>query len=120
MQPRRRAPQLGCAVQARGSIGDGSPAEMLSWQPARTARYVPFGGLAQEQGMTLDAIVANRNQFSSAGRSTGGRGTGAGGEAGSGKRGTGGSSGRSRGRGGVQDGGGGGGRSKEDSVVMKR
>jgi hypothetical protein len=56
-QPRKKA-----AMSASG-LGAQSLQELLASAPPAPARFVPFGGLAQERGMTLDAIVANRKHF---------------------------------------------------------
>eukprot|EP00775_Hariotina_reticulata_P013435 gene13435-13563_t len=51
--------------------GAGPPCaqQQADCQPGRQMRYVPFGGLAQEKGMTLNTIVLNRNSLSGSGAS---------------------------------------------------
>jgi hypothetical protein len=53
-QPRRRAPAAGGSGRA---AAPGEPG-LLDFAPNRAARFVPFGGLAQEKGMSLDAVAA--------------------------------------------------------------
>lgn len=56
-QPRKKAPSAG-----NSSLGAQSLQQLLASAPPAPARFVPYGGLAQEKGMTLDAIIANRKQ----------------------------------------------------------
>jgi hypothetical protein len=37
--------------------------ELIAAGAAQPVRFVPYGGIAQERGMTLDAIIANRKHF---------------------------------------------------------
>eukprot|EP00878_Enallax_costatus_P026513 GHUV01028455.1.p1 GENE.GHUV01028455.1~~GHUV01028455.1.p1 ORF type:complete len:398 (+),score=120.36 GHUV01028455.1:1175-2368(+) len=56
-----------------GAAAAASDSKQLEWRPNKAMRYVPYGGIAQEAGMTLDTIVTNRNQFDRAsGGSSGG------------------------------------------------
>lgn len=54
-QPKKK-PTLGAAATA-------SDSKQLEWQPNKAMRYVPYGGIAQEAGMTMDTMITNRNQF---------------------------------------------------------
>lgn len=56
VQPRKK-----CVAPKAG--GAGSWQALLAAGPAQPVRFVPRGGLAQERGMTLDAIIANRKHF---------------------------------------------------------
>ena len=56
-----------------GAAAAASDSKQLEWRPNKAMRYVPYGGIAQEAGMTLDTIITNRNQFERAfGGSSGG------------------------------------------------
>ncbi|KAF8065832.1 hypothetical protein HT031_002892 [Scenedesmus sp. PABB004] len=63
--PARKAAVPGAAAAA------GSARSMLASQPARETRCVPFGGIAQERGRTVDTIVASRAQACGGGRGGG-------------------------------------------------
>jgi hypothetical protein len=54
-QPRRRPPP----PAPPGARPPGAPG-LLDWAPNRAARFVPYGGLAQERGMNLDDVAAIR------------------------------------------------------------
>lgn len=58
-QPRKKA----VANAAAAAAGAHSLQQLLAAQAPQPMRFVPYGGIAQEQGMTLDAIVANRKHF---------------------------------------------------------
>ncbi|GBF93084.1 hypothetical protein Rsub_05695 [Raphidocelis subcapitata] len=54
-QPRRGAAGAGGGgARGGGAAGPG----LLAWAPNRAARFVPFGGLAQEHGMNLNDVAA--------------------------------------------------------------
>jgi hypothetical protein len=82
-----------------GGGGGGGPG-LLDWSPNRTARFVPFGGLAQERGLNLNAIAAIASIARGAGTGAARKGASGGGGGGGG--------GGSRGASGARRGGGGG------------
>lgn len=47
---------------ATAATVDSASRQQLDWQPDRTMRYVPYGGIAQEKGMTLNSIMMYRTQ----------------------------------------------------------
>eukprot|EP00879_Flechtneria_rotunda_P012272 GHRR01012818.1.p1 GENE.GHRR01012818.1~~GHRR01012818.1.p1 ORF type:complete len:258 (+),score=98.23 GHRR01012818.1:920-1693(+) len=50
----RRKPVPGAAADK-----DSGSKQQLDWQPNRTGKYVPFGGIAQEHGMNINTIIQN-------------------------------------------------------------
>lgn len=66
-QPRKKAAVATAGSAASGAqqqqAGSGVRQLLASAAAEVPMRFVPYGGLAQERGMTLDVIVANRKQF---------------------------------------------------------
>jgi hypothetical protein len=58
-QPRKKLPEN--ATAAAGSAP--TLQQLIAAGAAQPVRFVPYGGIAQERGMTLDAIIANRKHF---------------------------------------------------------
>lgn len=68
LQPRKKAAAAtagaaGASGAQQQQAGSGVRQLLVSAGAEVPMRFVPYGGLAQERGMTLDAIVANRKQF---------------------------------------------------------
>lgn len=63
-QPRKKPPAAAAAGSGGGAGGDGVGADgsrapgLLDWAPNRAARFVPYGGLCQERGCSVNSIVA--------------------------------------------------------------
>jgi len=58
-----RQPRKKPIADAAAAGGVNSLQQLLAAQQAQPVRFVPYGGIAQERGMTLDAIIANRKHF---------------------------------------------------------
>lgn len=92
-QPRKKGVAAASAAAAAAAARGPGLQQLIAAQPALPVRRVPCaGGIAQEVGMSLDTIVANRRLcFEKGGSSSGsGGGSNAGGFSGSGKRSSGG------------------------------
>lgn len=58
-----KQPRKAPVAPSSAGAGAGSLRALIAAGAAQPVRFVPFGGIAQEKGMTLDAIVANRKHF---------------------------------------------------------